>query len=715
MYLIIAEKPSLARNIVAGIDKAQGGEMKKRSGYYEGGNYLVTWGFGHLFSLADIEDYSPTENPRWSMDNIPCFPESFKFTLKRGTDKKVDSGVQKQFDIIKKLCNRADVDTIVNAGDADREGEIIVRLCVSHAIEEGKKRFCRLWLPDQTPETIKQALEEMKDESEYDSLANEGFARTYIDWLYGVNLTRFATLKMGKLLRVGRVIVPIVKAIYDRDKEIKSFVPEKYFVISSHELTNNEFVDLTSKTKFTKDEEQKAIDECVKYNACEAIVTSVKKKRSTMNPPKLFSLSQLQSYLGKKFKLSMDDTLSTVQKLYEDGYVTYPRTNSEYLATAEQGKIKSIITNVKKLGYPVAFRFSKSIFDDSKIESHSALTPTYKIPDPKTLSDREKTVYTAILRRFVAVFCEQECVVEKHEIKIKLGELEEFTLSGTVIVEPGWTKFEEPSQKDKILPMLEKGDKVKINFVPVEKKTTPPKHYTIETLNKYLKNPFKEEKADAEESDDDEYRAIFEGLELGTEATRTGIIENARKSSYISLKKDTYYILPTGEYLIESLSQLGIIMDKYKTSELGQALKKVFRGEFTIEDSVRLARDEITSVFNKSKGLPIEQDTDIGLFGEVVGTCPLCGGEVARTMIGYGCSKYREGCKFTISKSICSRTISASNVRLLLETGKTSKIQGFVSKNGKMFDAYLRLEDGKAVFDFSDTQPNADSNPSTPN
>ncbi|MBQ8738572.1 MAG: topoisomerase C-terminal repeat-containing protein [Clostridia bacterium] len=712
MYLIIAEKPSLAKNILAGIAKVQSNEMKKRNGYYEGGSFIVSWVFGHLFSLADIEDYSPTDNPKWTMDNLPCFPSEFKFNLKRGADKKVDSGVKRQFETIKMLCNRSDVDTIVNAGDADREGEIIVRICVSHATDITKKKFVRLWLPDQTPQTIQSALSEMKDESEYNALANEGFARTYIDWLYGVNLTRYATLKTGKLLRVGRVIVPIVKAIYDRDNEIKNFVSEKYYVMYSHEKTNDEFVDLTSKAQFKKDKYENPLEECAKmcevYNAEKAIVTSVKKKRTTISPPKLFSLSKLQSYLGKKYKLSMDDTLTTVQKLYEDGYVTYPRTNSEYLATAEQGKVKSILQNVAKLGYPVAFKFSKSIFDDAKIESHSALTPTYKIPDPKTLSDREKKVYTAIFKRFVAVFCAQDCIAEKSEIKIKVGELEEFTLSGTVIIDKGWTAWDEYTQKDKILPRLEEGDEVVINFKPTEKETTPPKHYTIETLNNYLKNPFKEDKASADESDDDEYRAIFEGLELGTEATRTGIIENACKSAYISLKKDSYYILPDGEYLIESLSQLGISMDKYKTSELGQALKKVYRGEFKIEDSISLAQNEIQNVFSLSKELTSapEQDTNIGFYGDIIGLCPLCDGNVIRTKYGYGCTNFREkGCKFTISKTICKRTISVANVKMLLATGKTSKIQGFISKNGKSFDASLRLEDGRVVFDFPNPPP----------
>ena len=704
MYLIIAEKPSLARNIIAGIAGLQSEPMKKCNGYFEGGNYVVSWVFGHLFSLADIEEYTGTEGARWSMDTIPCFPEKFKFNLKRGADKKVDSGVKKQFDTIKYLCNRKDVDTIVNAGDSDREGEIIVRLCVSHAIPDGQKKFVRLWLPDQTPETVKQGLCDLKDESEYESLASEGFARTYIDWLYGVNLTRFATLKTGKLLRVGRVIVPIVKAIYDRDMEIKNFNPEKYYVMSSHEKTNGEFVDLTSKQRFTKDEYEKCLGECLKYNSAEAIVTSAKKKKDTLFPPKLFSLSKLQSHLGKKYKMSMDESLSIVQKLYEEGYVTYPRTNSEYLATAEQDKLKSIIANIAKINYPVKFRFSKSIFDDSKIESHSALTPTYKIPNPSSLSEKEKQVYSAIFRRFVAVFCSEECIIERNEIKIKLGELEEFALKGTVILEKGWTKFDDYTQKDRILPALCEGDRVKVDFKPCEKETTPPKHYTIETLNNYLKNPFKEDKENAPEGDEEEYRAVFEGLELGTEATRTGIIENARKSGYISLKKDTYYIMPDGEYLVASLSELGIIMDKYKTSELGKALKKVFRGEMSVDDSVKLAEAEISEVFNKSKDAAIEHDTNIGVYGEVAGSCPLCGANVIRTKFGYGCSRYKEGCHFSINKTICSRPISISNVRMLLETGRTSKIQGFISKNGKSFDAVLKLEDGKVVFDFPDSK-----------
>lgn len=246
MTLIIAEKPSLARNIVAGI-----GKMTKKNGYYEGCGYIVTWAFGHLFSLCDIEDYQQKPAGKWTMEGLPCFPEKFRFALRKNAEKKIDEGVKKQFETIKALCLRQDVDIIANAGDADREGEIIVRLCIENAGAEGKS-LVRLWLPDQTPQTVASALRDMKSEGEYDNLANEGFARTYIDWLYGVNLTRFATLKTGTLLRVGRVIVPIVKAIYDRDKAISGFTPDIYYAISSAEETNGEKIELTSKNKFEK-------------------------------------------------------------------------------------------------------------------------------------------------------------------------------------------------------------------------------------------------------------------------------------------------------------------------------------------------------------------------------------------------------------------------------------------------------------------------------
>lgn len=706
MVLIIAEKPSLGRNIAAGIESIPGNTpLKKQNGYLEGNGYLVSWAFGHLFSLCDVETYAPNPDGgnAWTYKNLPCFPKQFAFELRKENGK-TDAGVRRQFDTLSALCNRKDVESIVNAGDADREGEIIVRLCLKYALKE-KKPLYRLWLPDQTPETVRKALSDMKEETAYNNLAQEGFARTYIDWLYGVNLTRYATLRAGTLLRVGRVIVPIVRAIYERDMAIASFKPEKYFAVISKEKTNGETVELQSKTKFTAAEADKAKAFAEAYNAETATVTSVKNKKDTLFPGKLYSLSKLQNVLSKKYKMSMSESLETVQKLYEAGYLTYPRTDSEYLATAEKDKVREILSRVKKLGYPVCFKDKKSIFDDSKIESHSALTPTYKIPDVKSLSERERNVYSTVFRRFVAVFCAEDCVVSKSEIEIAVGDKEVFTLKGTVILEPGFTKFDDAPHKDKVLPRLSEGETVNIRFEPVEKETVPPRHYTVETLNNYLKNPFKEEKAKKQDeqedgenpNDDEEYRAMFEGVELGTEATRTGIIDNARKSRYIELKKDVYYLLPAGKNLIESLNAMNISMDKYKTCELGRALKKVYHGQMTVGESVALAEGEIRDVFTRA---PL---SDTGKDGDLVGVCPVCGRNVLRTRFRYACEGTADGsCDFSVGTSICGKTIPLPAVQDLLRDGKTKKMNGFYSKkSGRTFSGALKVDNGKVVFDFS--------------
>ena len=713
MIAIIAEKPSLARNIAAGI-----GKMERKNGWLENENYIVTWAFGHLFSLCDIEDYAferfsanekndandeilqksdAPQKPVWSIEGLPCFPEQFRFKLKT-VNGKTDEGVKKQFETIKYLLNRADVTEIVNAGDSDREGEIIVRLCVKNALES-QKPFYRLWLPDQTPQTVKKALSEMKSEQEYENLASEGFARTYIDWLYGVNLTRFATLKTGTLLRVGRVIVPIVKAIYDRDREIENFTPEIYFALVSRAQTNGETIELCSKYKFGKDEKAKADECCRRMNLLKAVVTDKKTKKETLSAGKLYSLTKLQNFLGKKYKMPMEKSLAIAQSLYEKGYLSYPRTNSEYLATNEKDKIKKILANVKSIGYPVCFKDKKTIFDDSKIESHSALTPTYQIPEKEKLSPDESLVYSAVMRRFVAVFCKEECLVERTELTVSLGGKEDYSLKGTVVLQSGWTKFDGGDKKDKILPALNKGDEVNVDFKPEEKQTTPPKHYTIETLNNYLKNPFKDDKAqsdkNAPENDDEEYKAIFKGLELGTEATRTGIIDNAKKSGYISLEKDVYKIENHGRFLIEQLNLMHIVMDKYKTSELGQALKKVYRGEIEIKDSVDMAKQTITEVFNAEKNSPS------GFYGDKAGVCPICGKDVVRGRYAYGCTGYKEGCKFKINFSILGTPVSLKDAQNILTNGETDELE-FVSKAGKKFKCKLKLDNqsGNINFDF---------------
>ncbi len=711
MKVIIAEKPSLAKNIMAAIGTSG---FKKEDGYFESSEYIVTWAFGHLFGLYDIEEYSSDDDEKtgWTLEGLPFRPLDFRFGLRKDNKtKKADTGVKKQFGVIKKLCSRQDVKCVVNAGDADREGEIIVRIILEQA--GNKKPVMRLWMPDQTAETIRAELRSLKSDSEYDNLANEGYARTYIDWLYGVNLTRLATLKSGTLLRVGRVIVPIVKAIYDRDMEIRNFVPKQYYGVVSKEKTYDEEIELVSKKTFEPSDVSEAKKLCESYNATGAKVTDIKTEEKTVQPGKLYSLSKLQGVLGKTFKMSPKESLAIVQTLYEAGYVTYPRTNSEYLATAEKGKINAVVEKLVQQGYKVCPKDQKrSIYDDSKIESHSALTPTTKLAKQSDLKEKEWQVYSTILNRFLAVFCSEECKVDRTVITIEVGSgLEIFKLKGDVFKQKGWMQYDNSGRSDKILPKLSKGDTVNIDFKPVEKETTPPKHYTVDSLNNFLKNPFKNKSNEDEASehaiaddeglsaDDQEYAAIFEGVEIGTEATRTGIIENAIKTQYIALKNNVYTILPGGEFFIQSLHKLGIEMEKEKTAELGKLLKRVYKGEVNIEDSVTMAYQQVKLAFNASSGVNIDRsDIPKGVAGAEpvsLGKCPKCGGDVVERAKLFGCSN--KECKFGIWKNDkffagLGRKPTAAIVKSLLSKGKVSLKNCVSQKSGKKFDCTVSVD-----------------------
>lgn len=629
MKLIIAEKPSLARNIVAAI-----GDMKKTDGYFYNDEYVVTYAFGHLFGLYDVEDYKEekTEKKLWTLEELPFYPPEFKFKLTFGSEK--------QYEIIKKLANSSKIDTIVNAGDSDREGEIIVRLILNHCMQS-EKPIKRLWMPDQTPKTIRKELAEMKSDDEYDNLANEGYARTYIDWLYGINLTRFASIKSGSLLRVGRVIAPIVREIYNKEMEIEAFTPRKYYSLTSKEKTNGEEIELTSKTDFDVGKEEEMKDFLEKLNSNKAVVTDIYTEEKIISSPRLYSLSVLQGELGKKYKMKPDKSLKIVQDLYERGFVSYPRTPSQYLATNEKDKFREIISNLQKMGVKVTFKDSKNIFDDSKIESHSALTPTYKIPKKSELNDDEQKVYSAIAHRFFAVFASEPYKINRTTMEISLGEEEKFKLTGDVILSKGWTEFEPRDSKDKVLPNLQVGDEVNILFKPVKKESKAPKRFTVASFNSFLKNPFKKEIEDADEVDEEnkddseDIKAMFDGVELGTEATRSGIIANAQKEEYILLKNNTYYLLEKGRYYINALDAMKVSLEKVKTAELGRDLKRVYKGEISIDECIDIAKKEISSMINKDVVFYKKSKPREGL--EILCECPRCHNPVYITEKGWQC------------------------------------------------------------------------------
>lgn len=690
--LIICEKPSLARNVLSALETRE--KFTKKSGYYEGTNYVISYCFGHLFELYEPSDYiygvNSKQKDHWTMDNLPIIPKEFKYKISK------DSGVKAQYKILKSLLSRSDISSVLHCGDADREGELIVRNVLTEA--KNRKPVYRLWLPEQTKNTILKAVDTAKPDDQYDNLANEGYARTYIDWLYGMNLTRYVSLASGKFpgYPCGRVLNAIVEAIYDRDMEIENFKVEDYY-ISQHEDTKDS-VAYTLSTSVKEKDKAKAEAHTKELNTSgDMTVVSVESKRTTARPPKLFSLSKVQGVLSKRYKMPMKKSLQVIQGLYEKGYLSYPRTNTEYLAEDEKDKVKEILATLTKHGYSVKFRDGKSIFDDAKIESHSALTPTYKFPSG--LSDDEQKVYDTILNRFCAVFCDEDCIVDKTKVVIQAGNGEQFALNGSVVRQKGFLKYE-PSNKNKEIPHFEKGETISPKFKTITKQTTPPAHYTVETLMNFLKNPYKKELADGpdeeQEMSAEDYKAMFSGVEIGTEATRTGIIENAKKYQYIVEKKGSFYIEPRGKELIHYMNDLGVDLSKTKSVELGQLLKAVNHGEKTIKQSVDQVEAELRKEIDPSKGAKAKMAQ-----GKEVGTCPICGGKV----YDYGGKTYTcenrkydrdsgaSGCPFTIWKSgRYYDDFPVEELQSLLETGVTkTKIAKGKSKSGREWSAYIAL------------------------
>lgn len=621
--LIICEKPTLAKTVASALN------IKNRiNNCYENDQYIVTNAFGHLFSLYDVDDYL-NEKKKWKDVKLPFFPHPFIYKLRN------DEGVIKQYNIIEKQAKRDDIEAIIHAGDADREGEIIIRNITTNLNID--KPIYRLWLPDQTPETILEGLAKMESDQIYDSLANEGYARTYLDWLFGINLTRYVTLKKGTLMPIGRVLIPIVKFIYDRDKAISEFVPKTYYVLAQTITKDDQNVEIEYKKEFeTKDEDFKN-----QLNQKQIVVTKVKNSKSTKAPKKLFSLSTLQQELNRQFGYNFATSLEVIQRLYEMGYITYPRTNTEYLSEKEKDKIKKII-DILKNKHNVEFKDSKRIFDSSKVESHSAITITTKIADHTKLPEMDKNVYLTVYKRFLANFSKEDCIVSKTKVTLQIDDYIH-ELNGESIIEKGWMKYEN-EKNDKIIPQFQEGERYACYFDFKEKKSTAPKKVTENMLSNYLKNPFRNK----DTTEDEEYKAILSGVEIGTEATRTNIIENAVKYGYISKTKSSFSIEEKGKELIEILDRLKIDLYAKKTVEFSQLLKKIYHEENSIDDIVNKAENEISNIIKSGSNIDLLRH---GIEIEEIGKCPICGSSIFENANSYYCSNFQRGCHFQMNKN----------------------------------------------------------------
>ncbi|HBG0088108.1 TPA: type IA DNA topoisomerase, partial [Clostridioides difficile] len=568
MKLVLAEKPSVAKTIASFL-----GAKTRQDGYFEGNDYIITYAVGHLVSLYDMKDYDKDKySGSWKMNNFPFVPEDkFKF--------KIDSSKTKQFNTVKKLLNRKDVEYVINATDNDREGELIAFLIF--LLAKNKKPVKRILVNEWTPEDITRGIKNLKDEDEMRNLQAAGYTRLITDWLIGINFTSVATLKYGngKLLNIGRVILPTVKLVYDRDMEILNFVPKTYYEIEGHfKAEAGEY-----KGKYVKGKESK-FDTLEDANKIIASITSetgkILDKKVTMSKeyaPKLFSLTSLQGYITSKYSnFTSDKVLNVCQSLYEGngkgGYITYPRTDSIFLEESLASKASQTLDKLKVgLEYENKIKFSKTkrVFDSSKVDSHSAIIPTYIIP--KSLSKDEQLVYDAIKDRFVANFM-PPAEYENTEIKTEVDNCT-FLTKGKVLKSKGYLEVYNKEEKNDLLPLVNKDDVVDVlEIKPLTKQTTPPKPYTEDTLLKAMKNCGK--------NVPEEDTTVLSGYSIGTSATRADVLKKISQVGYVKKKGKSYSITELGKNLVE-IFPVKDLFDVDYTGKLEKSLSDIQKGKYT--------------------------------------------------------------------------------------------------------------------------------------
>jgi DNA topoisomerase III len=696
--VIIAEKPSVAKNIAEALDIKQ-----KRDGYIEGKDYIITWAFGHLLQLYDARDYN-SELSKWKMENFPFIPEEFKYKVKSSQIDKssTDKGVEKQLNIIKGLIEREEVDGVISACDDDREGQIIGDLILMYL--EVKKPAFRLLLNEWTPDEVLKGIKNLKDNTLMKPVQDSGTGRQLADWTIGINLTSVATLKYkrgkGHPLNIGRVLLPTLKIIYDRDKEIEAFIPNDFYKLNAtfQNKDGKEIETTYSEGEEDKFSDKKKLEEVNnKLKAATGIVSdkSVEKKRE--NPPFLFNLSNLQGFVTSKFKgWTSDKVLSTAQALYEKKFITYPRTESVALEESLAERAEKVLSAVKK-GLPyendIKFQVTKRIFDNSKVESHSAIIPTYMTP--KGLSEEEAIVYNAIKNRFVAQFM-PVCEFEETKIAIRIKDAEfegTFSAKGKVLIEEGWKKAEKIEMKEVELPFVELDEQLQLQKSKITaNKTKPPKYHSEKTLLRVMETCGK--KFDDEESEE-MMDAILSGFSIGTAATRAETIKKLKDAGYIYAKDKNLICTELGQKLVENFP-ITELFDLEYTGRLEKTLSDIAKAKINKQDFLDLIFNFTREAVEKIKGekLVIINDTrEEKQVHESLGACPICGSDIVENEKNFGCSNWVCGCKFTIWKddkflASLGKKPNKAMVERLLKNGRF-RGKGFKGKSGKEFDAYI--------------------------
>lgn len=661
MIVCVTEKPSVAKDIAAIL-----GANVRRDGYYEGNNYQVTWTFGHLCTLKEPADYTPYWK-RWSLGQLPMIPERFGIKL---ID---DSGIEHQFNVIKKLIENAS--EVINCGDAGQEGELIQRWVMQKA--EIKCPVKRLWISSLTNESIKEGFASLKPASDYDNLYHAGLSRAIGDWLLGMNATRLYSLKYStnsNVLSIGRVQTPTLALIVQRHHEIANFKPKDFW-----ELKTLYRDAVFSATAGRYESEQDAAQALQQIEGQPLTVTDVTEKKGREAPPRLFDLTSLQVECNKKWGWTADDTLRLIQSLYEKKVTTYPRVDTTYLPDDIYPKVPQILrdmTPYTQWTAPVLagkIPKSKKVFDNSKVTDHHAIIPTGQ--SPAQLVGQERQLYHLIALRFIAAFY-PDCEFMQTTVMADVAGVK-FKAMGKVIVKNGWRELytteqtskesDDDSSDSRVLPPMTVGESGPHKPDLAKKQTQPPKLYTEGTLLRAMESAGKT-------VDDEELREAMKENGIGRPSTRAAIIETLFRRRYISRKGKSIIATQAGIDLIATISE-ELLKSAKLTGLWENKLRRIERGTYSAADFINELKQLIGEIVinvlsdNSQRRIEVAQSSQqetpekgkkvkeprpsrprIKSLEEI--KCPLCGqGHILKGRSAYGCSRFREGCTLRLDFS----------------------------------------------------------------
>ncbi|WP_418263126.1 DNA topoisomerase 3 [Flavobacterium faecale] len=691
MKVCIAEKPSVAREIASVL-----GANTKHDGYYEGNGYAVTYTFGHLCTLKEPNDYKPYWKS-WDLNNLPMLPEKFETKVVE------NSGIQKQFKIIKGLFDKAEL--VINCGDAGQEGELIQRWVMNEANYKGKVQ--RLWISSLTTEAIKEGFENLKPSTNYDNLYYAGFSRAIGDWLLGMNATRLYTVKHGgykQVLSIGRVQTPTLAMVVDRWKEIENFKPQPYWELQT---LYRETLFSYEEGRFLKKEDGELLANKVKESEFE--IVSIEKKNGNEYAPKLFDLTGLQVYCNTKFGFSAEETLKIAQTLYEQKVITYPRVDTTFLPNDIYPKVPGILqklTNYAALTEPLLgkkIKKSTKVFNDKKVTDHHAIIPTGV---QSNLQFNQQQVYDIITKRFIAVFYD-DCLVANTTVMGKAADVL-FKTTGKVILKKGFRVVFDTSAtlsiktKEKeadLLPDFVIGEKGPHQPSFLEKETKPPNQFTEATLLRAMETAGKQ-------VDDEDLRELMKENGIGRPSTRANIIETLFKRQYIVRNKKQVLPTPTGIQLIDTI-QNDLIKSAELTGTWEKQLKDIEKGEYSAaafiknmkqmvdalvyevrSETVRANISHVASM--QQQEAKVEKKKAAGIMAE---TCPKCKkNTLIKGKLAYGCGNYSSGCDFVLPFTFAEKKISENQYLRLLQKGSTVNLKDFKTNSGTV-EGLLRLDE----------------------